>query len=207
MKSAFAATYNVSTTFDIENINTSPFCCGYEWTHAFGSFSPITAQNGDTINLSFSFTENEALQLSGSTGQGFIFYLYPHVGSVSTQTAGTITLTNYLGDVDQTSATQGVTNSFTQFISHIYANFTDTTFSLLSASVSLTLLSGAPTPITFNQVLFRPYASDVNVGPVPLPAALPLFGAGLGLLGAASWWKRRRGARVAKELGTAVSIG
>ncbi len=34
--------------------------------------------------------------------------------------------------------------------------------------------------------------SSYNITAVPLPAALPLFGAGLGLMGAAGWWKRRK---------------
>ena len=190
----YAATYNVSTVFNIDNGSTSPFCCGLEWNSAAGTFGPINAQNGDTINLSFSFTENEALQLSGSTWQGFIFYLSTSLGAVSASINGTVTLTNYSGDVDQTSATL-VTNSFGQFISQIEAHFTNTSFVLQSGSVSLTLLTGAPTPLSFSGLTLRAYATDVNVVAAPLPAALPLLTAALGGMGFLA--RKRRKQRVA----------
>ncbi len=34
----------------------------------------------------------------------------------------------------------------------------------------------------------------VSVNPVPLPAALPLYATGLGLMGLFGWWRRRRAA-------------
>ncbi|GAF69074.1 unnamed protein product [marine sediment metagenome] len=40
----------------------------------------------------------------------------------------------------------------------------------------------------------RTHLWELQPSPVPLPAALPLYGTGLGLMGLFGWWRRRRAA-------------
>jgi hypothetical protein len=68
----------------------------------------------------------------------------------------------------------------------------------LSVSLIDFVIGGDCTTCTENQTLwafttFAPAAElRLEVALVPLPAALPLYGTGLGLMGLVGWWRRRR---------------
>ncbi len=52
----------------------------------------------------------------------------------------------------------------------------------------------APVGSAFNDLIGTEFTFD-TVAETPLPAALPLFGTGLGVMGLFGWWKRSRAAR------------
>lgn len=54
------------------------------------------------------------------------------------------------------------------------------------------LTFSAPTDGSFNDQLGVNDYAVAGISAVPLPAALPIFGTGLGLIGLLRWWRRRR---------------
>jgi hypothetical protein len=52
---------------------------------------------------------------------------------------------------------------------------------------------------SFNTPAFDSVRAQYSVAPTPLPAALPLFGTGFGVMGLIGWWRKRRGETVARR--------
>jgi hypothetical protein len=59
----------------------------------------------------------------------------------------------------------------------------------------VTLLNGNTFDVSFFDAQDWDITPGVSFDPAPLPAALPLFAGGLGVLGFAGSWRRRRAAK------------
>jgi len=88
--------------------------------------------------------------------------------------------TNYLGDLGSTSGANV----------NVYEVIVPAGHNLAVAFLSLALTSSAYS-YTFSIDAFSDANRNENFGAVPLPAALPLFATGLGVLGLLAWRRRR----------------
>jgi hypothetical protein len=79
------------------------------------------------------------------------------------------------------------------FLVSLSGNLTNTGFSFTGGTVSFRIAQPfTPSPSPILSVEGFAISTDLRVQETPLPAALPLFGTGLGLMGIVGWWRKRR---------------
>jgi hypothetical protein len=193
---ARASTINLSATIDLQNFSAT-------LTNIDAPLSAAaTIQTGDSVNLSVTFANNKALELTAVSSPAAELFWILHTGGAAFFTIDNINLTltglntngTFTNPFTAGTTTGGVGNlgpnnvnlglSVGQFLSF-------TGFNLTYDVVSLT------SPELFNNVLLLGSAgsvtgSIVDAPTTPLPAALPLFATGLGALGLLGWRRKRK---------------
>jgi hypothetical protein len=209
--SAQAATVDATATIDLTSVASL--------TNIFEPLDQIVAISaGDSVTYDVTFANNQALRFtatsSGASGQFWINTLntvgthYQSLFSINNinlslsgfSTDGTFVNPTLIAPVSQGQAHIGPNAVNFGLSSGQFISFTG--FSLSYDVVSLTLVSGSLGPpvlyddawLTFRNVT----ASIVDAPTVPIPAALPLFATGLGLMGLLGW-RRKRPARAARN--------
>jgi hypothetical protein len=191
---AHSATINISAEISITGATATNFCCNLEMIQRSSSFSPnpVTVQDGDTIILTFSFSDNKALLFSDvgeADGNGFLFDYLPNTSTGTfINTSSSLVLTGTSGDVLTTTFNNPSTNAFDRIIIRADGDLTDTSAKVWSGVITSQINSGLPDPHEISSLIMRAYGDQVSVSTVPIPAAVYLFGSVLGLLG----WTRRK---------------
>jgi len=150
-----------------------------------------TGSGSGTIKVVFSFTEKNGSTVV-STGS------LTQYGTFQASTSGPIACSTSTGESDciywkGTSLTQ---TSPTADGSHYNTSGERNNQSTIASVTDLvTLLNGNTFDVSFFDAQDWDITPGVSFDPAPLPAALPLFAGGLGVLGFVGSWRRRRAAK------------
>lgn len=199
---ASAAIITLDLTTDVfagsvDSITDAGGFTGERWFSAPLSFTPITIDQGDQLNLNVLFSSGQGIELASGdffSGNENIGFLERPVSGISLQGASTLnSFAGLFGDLD---AVLPLTTNFStsgQLSGTIVKDLTDTAFSYGGFSISTTynVLTGGPATISSLKLFAA--ADDITLLRVAVtePASLALMS--LGLAGVA--FSRRRRAK------------
>jgi hypothetical protein len=194
---AGAAVVNMSVTFSPNASDTISEVFGgqtFQTNTSLGAFTPTSVSSGDTVNVDYSFG-GKTMVFGGNGGlpegiqlrfQGLFLgaSLIDNVVGTFAGVTGQLLVNPVVSDL--TSCPNSC------FLAIVMGNLTNTGFSFTGGTVSFRIraMSGSSRPIASVEAFAL--STDLQIRETPLPAALPLFGTGLGLMGFVGWWRKRR---------------
>jgi len=189
-----AATFNYN--LDVE-LTPSQFNAGYWWLNDFALPASTPVDIGDTVQVNINFTNGSVLfSDNGSSIEDATFSLNSAAGTSKSvlslyyrefdflDTSGDLAASHFQGDSSSGSSIGAVLGSTLNLGQD---NLTNSAFSFGGLSFLFTINAGSTGyPNNFTNFDVRVIGGDVSLTPVPVPAAVWLFGSGLlGLVGMA----------------------
>ena len=119
------------------------------------SVSPFTIQNGDTLVINFTFLSGQGLKFTDNAFENLGLELFPTCGGCSSiSSSNTLVFTSFTGDLTSTTISRGSLS--TGFVSLFSGNnFTDTMFTMSAGTMTSTINSGLPSPITISSIRLK----------------------------------------------------
>jgi hypothetical protein len=199
---AGAVAVNLSVTFSPNAADTVPLVIGGVTlqTNTFSVLTPSqpTVVIGDTINLDYSFGGKAiAFGGNGTFPEGFQLqfqgqFLSPGLTDNVIGSFAGVTGQLLVNPVFSLGNTCGISCFLVSLDNG--GDLTNTGFSFTGGTVSFRIAQFIGPPSHILSVEGFAISTDLHIQETPLPAALPLFGTGLGLMGFVGWWRKRRAA-------------